>query len=747
MIENATNSATSRQIELIVRKINSLSTLPCTLAGILPLLKGSRFVASQLIDFIESDPALTAKILSLLTQQDSNQPQQNISISKAIEKLPPALIRDAIFSTKIMQTTSASPAAASSGATRRELIRFSIAVACAAKETAKILLDENNQELAFSAGLLHNLGKLAIEEALPKSFDKIASEARMLGQSDISVEKKYLGIDHTIIGKRLAERWKLPTEIIYSIWLHRSDPEAIPTAVAEHKIATVVALAYLIARNAQIGDCGSYEPYLSPLSFANALDITPQQIDQIGKNLKSQVQSRTELLGLDADQPEIMYSQAVWELASQLAQDNSTLTEQNLKLTANNSFFEFANNFLSNITPATAPLEIANDFATRWQKFYNAGPVCVYLVRDKNEDIVDAIAIDVKGSSNTILLTSQSQTPLVPDEIKNKFNIIDATAENFGWLFQQIDIPFNLSKTKALPIICSGKTLAVIIWEYKYLPQDSKYLETLAGPANIAGPVISLSYAYENQQRIAEEFSSLLNRLGNIKEKLSKTENLEGLAEMAAGAAHELNNPVTIVSGRIQMLLADETDENKKQTLLQMKDKIEETSKIISDLMEFARPKEPHPRAVSPAVLIDSAVDFARSQFNLSDIDVKIENIETLRDIYVDSDQAKQALANLICNACQSYHNTGNLVKIVGAEQNDSFVRIQVIDEGCGMDAQTLAKAVQPFFSGQPAGRKRGMGLAHSQRLLNINKASLHIASESGKGTIVTVLLPSVKIA
>jgi signal transduction histidine kinase len=146
-------------------------------------------------------------------------------------------------------------------------------------------------------------------------------------------------------------------------------------------------------------------------------------------------------------------------------------------------------------------------------------------------------------------------------------------------------------------------------------------------------------------------------------------------------------------------------------------------------------------------VLIDSAVDAARSQFNLTDMDVKIENIESLRDVYLDSDQTRQAIANLICNACQSYHNTGNLVKIIGAEQNDAFVRIQIIDEGCGMDAQTLAKAAQPFFSGQPAGRKRGMGLAHSQRLLNINKASLHIASEPGKGTIVTVLLPSFRTA
>ena len=78
----------------------------------------------------------------------------------------------------------------------------------------------------------------------------------------------------------------------------------------------------------------------------------------------------------------------------------------------------------------------------------------------------------------------------------------------------------------------------------------------------------------------------------------------------------------------------------------------------------------------------------------------------------------------------------------VSADKANHAVSIQVVDSGRGMDAQTLAKATHPFFSARPAGRKRGMGLAHAQRLIEINHGTLSLASQPDKGTTVTVALP-----
>ncbi|MHC4362970.1 MAG: sensor histidine kinase, partial [Planctomycetota bacterium] len=76
------------------------------------------------------------------------------------------------------------------------------------------------------------------------------------------------------------------------------------------------------------------------------------------------------------------------------------------------------------------------------------------------------------------------------------------------------------------------------------------------------------------------------------------------------------------------------------------------------------------------------------------------------------------------------------------ADSSGRSVTLQISDLGCGMDAETVRKATQPFFSGQAAGRKRGVGLAHAKRFIELNHGSLSIASEPGTGTTATILLP-----
>lgn len=81
-------------------------------------------------------------------------------------------------------------------------------------------------------------------------------------------------------------------------------------------------------------------------------------------------------------------------------------------------------------------------------------------------------------------------------------------------------------------------------------------------------------------------------------------------------------------------------------------------------------------------------------------------------------------------------------VKVLVASGVFVLVKLEIKDSGCGMDAETLKKATQPFFSAKPAGRNRGMGLAYAARFIQLNKGSLKIASEPGKGTAVTICLP-----
>jgi signal transduction histidine kinase len=95
----------------------------------------------------------------------------------------------------------------------------------------------------------------------------------------------------------------------------------------------------------------------------------------------------------------------------------------------------------------------------------------------------------------------------------------------------------------------------------------------------------------------------------------------------------------------------------------------------------------------------------------------------------------------VIDNSVESYADALGPVKIT-AEPTDAGVRVQVSDLGYGMDGETIRKAMYPFFSAKPAGRKRGMGLAYTARLVQLNRGTLAIESHPERGTIVTISLP-----
>ena len=128
---------------------------------------------------------------------------------------------------------------------------------------------------------------------------------------------------------------------------------------------------------------------------------------------------------------------------------------------------------------------------------------------------------------------------------------------------------------------------------------------------------------------------------------------------------------------------------------------------------------------------------------NTEQLDIQTDIDEGLENALVDSAQIVSAIANIFSNSLESYNEGVGPIKVDAiSEASGDFVKLKISDSGRGMDAETLQKATQPFFSAKPAGRKRGMGLAHAQRIIQLNNGSLEITSRPGEGTTVTILLP-----
>ena len=742
-MKSVNNTKVARQVELIIRKLASLSTLPQIATGFLKTASGDRVDIERLTEVVESDPALTAKIFSLAYDQDITFTDDKPSVRQVIAALPVETIRNSLLSIKVFQAFDANHDLDDKSALpRKQLVLHALATACCAKLIARLALDEDQRSLAFSAGLLHDIGKLAIADVMPKSFEKIAAEAKTRNESFRVIENEHLGLDHTIIGKRLGEKWHLPEAIVLAIWLHHSDTAIIARSTPQAKIAQVVSLADIIARRCDIGSSGSFDTPDGVNEIAESLGISQTAIVEIEAELAEEVTRKSQLLGFSATEATGTYCDLVSETAAKLSIANTELNVQNRRLLINSASTALISEFVLSVTPSMLPADVALSFAACWQKHYQTGPVAVYLCPDYAEKLMEVAIIDDTAQAITSLVNVPEGISAIDNKLAADFGLYDA-GEHCGWIFDQLDVTFDLARTKILPLLAHGKATGAVVFEQRIPGDIAAQAANLQVCSAIVGGILALAFATRKQAELAEQFANAISQIKDMRRKVADANLLASVAEMAAGAAHELNNPLAVISGRIQLLCDAEKDENKINMLKQIQDRADEIAHTVNDLMMFARPRKPVPSRVSVLVLADGAVEKVRQNRNLKEIEVRFDQIEDLEDVLVDTDQVVTAIANIVANSLDSYRSAAGPIEISAAcSQSHEVVTFKITDKGCGMDKDVLSKVTQPFFSAKPAGRNRGMGLAHAQRLLMLNNGKIQITSTPDKGTTVTITLP-----
>jgi len=742
MADKTIDITASYQVELAINRLESLSTIPCVAAQCFPKLLKPGFSALDLAEIIESDPALTAKVFSV-ANYNSGILTEGTSIRRILDELDISLLRDAILSVKVAGSFGTdSSDEIYKALQRKQLVLHSLAVGCCSRDIAEIAFPKMDSQLVYSAGLLHDIGKLALDQTMPKSFARVVKEAKMQSSSACTIEQKYLGIDHTIIGKRLAQKWGLGNQIVLAIWLHHSDTNIISQNIGEAKIAQVVQLADIIARQCNIGQSGSFDRLESPYILARPLKLSAEQLQQIRRKLVDKVAEKSKILGLDSKNIAATYCETVHDAIAQLARNNTKLSLENRQLQTSSGHFDFATDFLSTIRSTIPSIVAAQKFAVAWQKFYQTGSICLYLTERNNQQPIEAVVVEAQQATSTVILKAPLAIPVIPEEITKEFDILNVEG-HVSWLFEQLDTEFQLSQTKIIPLLCGGKAIGAMVFEFRHPVESEQLKERFKATAAVGGAALGMTFASGKQQRFAEQFALFLNQTKTRQSHQASGDILGALAEMAAGAAHELNNPLSVISGRAQLLSETETDSEKKEILEQIKENTSELTGIIDGLMNFAQPQQPRPENTDIRQIIDEAVELTSQKINTENADIQIDTSKADRQVFVDSAQVASAISNILANSIESYVALAGPVRVtaVCGQASENLV-LEIIDMGRGMDLDTLQKAIQPFFSAKPAGRKRGMGLAYANRLIQLNKGSLNITSQPAIGTTVTILLP-----
>ena len=230
-----------------------------------------------------------------------------------------------------------------------------------------------------------------------------------------------------------------------------------------------------------------------------------------------------------------------------------------------------------------------------------------------------------------------------------------------------------------------------------------------------------------------------LTEIVKLQDQIRLKENFAALGEMSAGIAHEFKNSLATISGYSQML-GEEEDRAKMQKYAGEIDKATRAlSKIVIDLLNFARPVETSMQSMELYELIAGAVEDLK-ETRPGGYSVEIDATRH-PDIMCDATLLKQAVFNLLINAADATGDGGDIRVSIEFDEEGQRVQVNVIDTGHGMSPHDVEKVFIPFFTTKPTGT--GLGLPLVQKIVLAHNGSIVVNSHEGEGTQVTISLPA----
>jgi two-component system NtrC family sensor kinase len=233
-----------------------------------------------------------------------------------------------------------------------------------------------------------------------------------------------------------------------------------------------------------------------------------------------------------------------------------------------------------------------------------------------------------------------------------------------------------------------------------------------------------------------------MTRERELERRLFRTEELAAIGELSAGIAHEIRNPLVVITTSVS-LLKDESmiSEEGKQLLDVVKEESDHLAAIVDDFLLFAKPKKPLFEGEDINKLLKDVVKRCR-EWNGKGVKWVERYDNDLQDVSLDRHQIQQVITNLLLNSLDAMLDCGVLTIETRKEKSrgEERVRITVTDSGVGIPEEDISKIFQPFYSTKEKGT--GMGLAICRRIINDHDGEIFVESKVGKGTTFFIVLP-----
>jgi len=234
-----------------------------------------------------------------------------------------------------------------------------------------------------------------------------------------------------------------------------------------------------------------------------------------------------------------------------------------------------------------------------------------------------------------------------------------------------------------------------------------------------------------------------LSRLATLESRFQETletEKLEAMAEFAAGAGHEINNPLTVIAGRAQLFLREEQDPERRRALALISAQAKRAHEMIADMMLFARPPKPEPTLIDLVELVDRVIEEVSPRAARQEIAIRRVGEPGPVEVEADATQLTVALRAMCQNALEAIGHEGQIE--IGVHRDAATVQIRIADDGPGIPPEERRHLFDPYYSARQAGRGLGLGLSKAWRIITNHGGRIEVDSRPGRGTVFTVMLP-----
>jgi len=680
--------------------------MPQILIKLLAHLQADDLGMAELAALVAKDAGMTGKVLTVANSSAYHRGGRQPNLEQAMVALGTDMIKTLVISDSVFQTFNSFP---NSGATDlRAFWKNSLTAAVLARDLARHL-NYSQPEEAYLAGLLHNVGRLALLATAPKEygFNFTARDDEDL----CAVEQRTLQITHAEAGAWLIERWQLDSFLADSVLYHHEPGERLEGA---HPLIRIVRAAHLLSGHAD-------DPNLV-VEAAGLCDLEPEAADQLLAQAARQVERAAAHLGIDLTGADDIPALPAFAPAPPVDPVQQRLTEEmrNLVLVS-----EIGQSFTRQ-QGESGLLESMTRSARVLFDFENAA---VLLENPTGHALVGAPTANQQRIAEFSIPLSKGGA-VAKAALERRLAFVRRDGAPLGLSEEQLLRMLGTESLVCVPLVSGARCLGVLIggiasWQVPSCQKRERFMQSFGAQA-------------------ASALENAMSERGHARRQLAHV--AEEYREASRRVVHEVNNPLSIIKNYLSVLDSKlERQEPVAGELSILHEEIDRVGQLVNSLTEVQPRVESGASADVAKVVEDVLRLFRATDFVPSNVEIVVSMSNEAGRIEGDPDILKQILVNLVKNAIEALAATGGRIEIANRghvnRERRLYLELVVSDTGPGLSREVLANLFSAVKSTKE-GPHHGLGLSIVHSL--VKKLNGHIACRSGKtGTSFEILLPA----